>query len=258
MKIIQGKQARPRRVLCYGVHGIGKSTWAAGAEAPIVIQTEDGLDDIGVDRSPLCTSFGDVSSAFSWLLTNEHEYRTCVIDSLDWLERLVWKATCEKHGKQSIEDFGYGKGYQLALRGWQWMLDNLQALRDQRGMTIVLLAHAKISRFENPSGDSYDRYEPDLHKSVSPLLQEWCDEVFFAGYEVATIKQDEGFGRERARAIGGGDRVCHTTEMPTHLAKRRIVMPDKIGLSWAEYQRHWPGNVAGIVRDGSSKQQESK
>ena len=105
VQIIQGKQGRPRRVMLYGTHGIGKSTWAAEAPSPIFLQCEEGLDDIGVDRTPLLSTFGDVSSALSWLASNEHEYRTIVIDTLDWLERLVHDECCQKHGKNSIEEF---------------------------------------------------------------------------------------------------------------------------------------------------------
>jgi len=261
MKIIKGPQAKPRRVLLYGTHGVGKSTWAAQSPSPIFLATEEGLDDIGADRTPLLASVGDVSNCFSWLLTEKHDYRTLVIDTLDWLERLVWKQTCEKHEKRSIEDFGYGKGYVHALKGWEWILTNLQTLRNERAMNIVLLAHAKVSKFEAPDAATYDRYEPDLHKTVAPMLQEWCDEVFFASYQVATVKVEEGFGRDRFRGVGTGERQVHTCEMPSHLAKRRIALPDQLPLEWAAYQEHWPqgqkqkaGDVTGIVKDGSSKQ----
>ena len=45
---------------------------------------------------------------------------------------------------------------------------------------IVLIAHARIERFENPETESYDRYVPRLHRLASQVVQEWCDEVLFA------------------------------------------------------------------------------
>ena len=42
-QIVTGKQTLPRRVMLYGVHGIGKSTFGAMAPNPMFIQTEDGL-----------------------------------------------------------------------------------------------------------------------------------------------------------------------------------------------------------------------
>ena len=41
-----GRSHRPRRVMLYGVHGIGKSTFGASAPQPVFIQTEDGLASI--------------------------------------------------------------------------------------------------------------------------------------------------------------------------------------------------------------------
>lgn len=244
--------------MLYGTHGIGKSTWAASSPDPLFVSTEDGLDDIGVDRTPLITDFGGISSVLSQLINEDHAYKTLVIDTVDWLEKLIWSATAQKHGKRSIEDIGYGKGYAFAMQGWEWVLRSLDALREKKGMNLVLLAHACVARYSPPEADPYDRYSPDLHKSVAPLLQEWCDEVLFARYEVNTIVKDEGFGRERARAIGSGNRLVFTCEQPTHMAKRRIKMPDQIGLNWAEYQGYWPtggSDIEGVVVNGSSKKE---
>jgi hypothetical protein len=256
--VVKGKTARPRRVLLYGTHGIGKSTWASGAESPLVLATEDGLDDIGVDRSPLLRSTQELGR---WLIElggeEDHGYRTVVIDTLDWAEQLIQKATCEEHNKKSIEEFGYGKGYTLCLPRWKQLLLWLDCCRN-RGMNVVLLAHARIERFSPPDGDPYDRWQPDLHKTVSPLLQEWADEILFATYKVNTISTDEGFGKTRARAIGDGERVVYTCELPTHAAKRRIELPNELPLDWTEYRKHWPtnGNIKNVVVDGSSKKKE--
>jgi hypothetical protein len=122
------------------------------------------------------------------------------------------------------------------------------------------LSHAKVEKFSPPDSDPYDRWVPDLHKQASALVQEWCDEVLFATYQVSTIKRDEGYGATRTRAIGNADRVVHTAESPTHAGKRRITLPDTLPLDWAAYRECWPtmngqlGNVTGIVIDGHSKQ----
>lgn len=260
--IVSGKRARPRRVLLYGTHGIGKSSWAASSPKPIVLATEDGLDDVGCDRTPLLTKTADVAR---WLIDlagpEEHGYQTVVIDSLDWLEKLIWQATCEDDGKKDLESFGFGKGYVKAVNRWEKLLAMLDGCR-ARGMNVVLLAHAKIERFSPPDADAYDRWQPDLHKLAAPLLQEWADEVFFATYRVNTIQREEKFGQQRTRAIGSGERIVYTSEAPTHAAKRRISLPDTMPLDWSEYQKHWPtgvapaGDITGIVKDGHSKQRQ--
>ncbi len=234
-QIERGTRAAPRRVLLYGTHGIGKSTFGAMAERPIFIQTEDGLANIECDRFPLAAGYGDVLAALGELYIQEHEYRTVVIDSLDWLERLIWGEVCAKRGVESIEDIGYAKGYVFALTQWREVLAGLDALRNERGMQVVLIAHAQIEKFANPETDTYDRYSPRLQKLASALVQEWCDEVLFATYRVLTKTTKEGFDRKRTQGVGTGERIIRTTERPAHVAKNRLNLPDEIPLDYRVY-----------------------
>ena len=234
-QVQRGCIATPRRTTLYGVHGVGKSVFASMADKPIFIQTEDGLGNINCARLPLAGQYADVVAALSELYTEQHDYRTVVVDSLDWLERLIWTEVCEKRGVQSIEDIGYAKGYTFALTQWREVLAGLQALRNERGMMVILIAHAKIERFENPETEGYDRYSPRLHKSASAIIQEWCDEVLFATYKVHTRKVDEQFGRAQHRGIGTGERIIRTTERPAHVAKNRLNLPDEMALDYRIY-----------------------
>ena len=236
--ILTGAKPGPRRILLYGTAGIGKSTFATCAPSPIVIQTEDGLNEIDTHKFPVATSFDQVLANLAALYQEDHGYRTVVIDSLDWLERLIWAKVCATRQVASIEDLPFGKGYLFALAHWRDVLDGLTALRDRKGVTTVLIAHAKIERFENPETDSYDRFVPRLHKTATALVSEWCDEVLFASYKVFTKVSDEGFSQKRAQGIGSGERVLRCTERPSHLAKNRLNLPDELPLAWAEFAKH--------------------
>jgi hypothetical protein len=243
-RIYRGKRPAPRRVLVYGTHGIGKSTFGAQAPSPIFVQTEDGLGEIDCDKFPLASSYPDAMKALEALYSESHPYRTVVVDSLDWLERLIWAEVCRQRSVESIEDIGYGKGYVFALTHWREFLAGLDALRNDRGMTVVLIAHAKIERFENPETDSYDRYVPRLHKLASQIIQEWCDEVLFATYKVYTKQTDEGFSRKRTKGIGTGERVLYTTERPAYVAKNRLNLPEELPLDWQAYAAFFPQSHA--------------
>jgi len=230
--IQKGRAIMPRRVMLYGVHGVGKSTFGAMAEQPIFITTEEGTNDIDCDRFPLATRYADVLASLSGLYTDEHDYQTVVIDSLDWLERLIWSEVCAKRGVETIEDIGYAKGYVFALTQWREVLSGLDALRTERGMQVILIAHAAIEKFANPETDTYDRYSPRLQKLASALIQEWADEVLFATYRVHTKTTKEGFDRKRTQGIGTGERILRTTERPAHLAKNRLNLPDELPLDY--------------------------
>ena len=237
-QIHHGRRHNPPRFLIYGTEGIGKSTTAAAAPSPIFIPTEDGLDQIECASFPLATRLADVETALRTLIQENHEFETVVLDSADWLERLVWDALCEQYGVNSIEkvDGGYAKGYTHALTSWRRLLTDLNTLRNQRGMCVILLAHAKVEKFEDPEFSAYDRYSPRLHKHVTALLTEWSDAVLFATRKIITKSEDGGFGRERTIAAGlgkdGGERILRTVGSPTCVAKNRYGLPAELPLSW--------------------------
>ena len=235
LQVSTGKKQAPRRVLLYGVQGIGKSSFGAQAPGAVFLPTEDGIDDIECARFPLATSYAEFMASLASLYTEEHEYKTLVVDSLDWLEQLIWAEVCRARRIQSIEDVGYGKGYVLAVDTWRKVLDGLAAIRADRGMMIVLIAHAKIETFKNPEGDDFDRYQPRLHKFAAAVLQEWCDEVLFATYQTYTKATSTGFGQTTAKGVGSGARIMRTTERPSHQAKNRLNMPDELPFTWAAY-----------------------
>ena len=237
-QIHSGPRHAPPRLLIYGTEGIGKSTTASQAPKSIFLPTEDGLDQIDCDSFPLAKTFSDVMSAVSALYSEKHDYQTVVIDSLDWLERLVWDEVCREYGVKSIEkaDGGYAKGYTHALTQWREVLDGLDALRNERGMCVILLAHAKVEKFEDPESAAYDRYSPRLHKHAAALLTEWADAVLFATRKFRTESEDAGFNRTRSIAVplgaDGGERILRTVGGPACVAKNRYSLPVELPLTW--------------------------
>ena len=237
-KIRSGKRHSPPRLLVYGTEGIGKSTLASKAPRPIFIATEDGLDQIDCRSFPLAVTFKQVESALEALIEEDHDYQTVVIDSLDWLERLIWDALCAQYAVSSIEkvDGGYAKGYMHALTHWRKVLDDLNTLRIAKGMCVILLAHAKVEKFEDPETSAYDRYSPRLHKHANALVTEWTDAVLFATRKIIVKTEDGGFGRDRTIAAGlgtdGGERILRTTGSPSCIAKNRYGMPAELPLRW--------------------------
>jgi len=250
-RIHTGRRHSPPRVLIYGIEGIGKSSLAAQAPSPIFIATEDGLDQIDCTSFPLAKTFSDVTDALQTLIAERHDFHTVVIDSLDWLERLAWDVLCEQYGVSSIEkvDGGYQRGYSHALTHWRKVLADLDTLRRDRGMCVVLLAHAKVEKFEDPEHSAYDRYSPRLHRHVTSLVTEWADAVLFATRKLITKTEEGGFGRKRTRADGlgkdGGDRVLRCVGSPACIAKNRYELPAEMELLW---QPLMDGIIAGTTR----------
>ena len=261
MKIVRGRKIQPRRVLLYGTHGIGKSSWAAQAPDVLFLNLEDGLNDIDAAKTEHLASLDLVVEALTFLASQKHDFKWLAVDTVDWLEALIHQDVADKAGKPCIGDIKFGEGYRSAQAYWDKLLTQLDWLRTECGMGIILLAHASIEKFRDPMGDSYDRYQPALHQTAAATLQEWCDEVLFASYRVNTRTEEEGFGKKRVIAGGSGERLIRCTETPAALAKNRLTMPDVIEFNWQAYASYFPqvtptapaGNIAGVVVDGSSK-----
>lgn len=226
------RRAMSPKIVIYGPGKIGKSTFAASAPAPVGILTEDGLHNLDVQAFPVCQSLMDVYEAIGELIAQPHDFKTVFLDSLDWLEPLVHAHVCRQHGWKDIEAAGYGKGYVAAAEEWRQVLAGLDALRAERGMTVILIAHDQIKRFESPLSDGYDIYTLKLHQRASALVQEWADVIGFAQYQTFTKTTAGGFDKKQTRAIGNGERRLYVEARPAFVAGNRFGLPAELPLSW--------------------------
>jgi len=219
-------QAAPR-ILLIGVEGVGKTTAGSQCEAPIFLSAEDGLVGNGYDNIPHYTpeNWDGVLEFLRYLAEEKHDYKSLIIDTIDWLEPMLQAAVVAKYGKnkdvRSIEDFGYGKGYVIAAEEFRKALAYLDAIH-QRGILVMVNAHCHIKAFNNPLGDNYDRYEPKVSKQVGGLLKEWADAVLFANYEVSWAKEK---GASKAKGVGGQVRIVQTQHSAAWDAKNRYGLP---------------------------------
>jgi len=229
--VTKGKIKRPVCVLVYGVDGVGKTFFASGAPDPIFLGPENGTDHIDTSRFPQARSWGDVLAQVKELLTEQHSFKTLVVDTLDWLEPLLYKSICEEYKVKSIElaAGGYGKGYVEALNRWHTFIETLEDLRTKKGMNLVLIAHTQVTNFNDPQAqEAYQRYELKLHKKTADRFREYVDAVLFANWETYVSSKDD-----KVKAYGNGVRVAHTERRPGWDAKNRYGLDLKIDLSWS-------------------------
>jgi hypothetical protein len=231
--IVTGPITKPPRILLYGVDGVGKTTLAACAPAPIFIGIEDGTAKLDVPRFPEPQSWLEVLAAIDQLTDKPHAYQSVVVDTLDWLEPLCHAHCCigkrTKDGKpvETLADISWGNGPQVAQDEWRVLLSKLEYLRNARNMSVILIAHSWIKNFKNPQGDDYDRYEIKLQPKATSLLREWADIVLFATYEQYTHQLNG-----RTKGISTGARIMHSERTAAYDAKNRHGLPPTMPLDW--------------------------
>lgn len=228
--IVKKPTIKAPRMLVYAVEGLGKSTLGASTPNPIFILTEDGLGGLEVPHFPLATSSDEVLAAISSLATEQHDYQTVVIDSIDWLESIIRR---EIESKYTEAQRAYGKSVQLEGEKFREILAGLNYLRDEKGMIVMLIGHSTIKRIEPPDSEPYDRYCVKLAEKTSSLIREWCDIVAFGNYKINIRKTEGSFGKTSTRAVGNGERLLHLTEMPAWQAKNRYGITDSLPMDWA-------------------------
>ena len=228
-----------QKTVIYGPGGIGKTELAKLIKAagfnPLFLDLENRTgfvkpEDEGVipvvDRiEPIPQSFSDVRDAL-------HEeslwkgYDTVVVDSLTYLQEMTEAfvlATVEAKGGRkvdSINGYGYGDGLEHVYTKFLLVLADLDSLH-RRGKQVVCIAHECTAKVPNPAGEDFIRYEPRLQSpqsgkhSIRHKVKEWCDNLFFVGYDVAV--DEDGKGR------GAGTRTIYPCETPTHWAKSQLI-----------------------------------
>ena len=224
LPLSRGRITRPQKAVIYGPEGVGKSTLASLTPEAVFLDTEGGTHHLDVIRLDEASSWEEIKATVARLATAQHPFKSLVIDTADWLEKRLAEHLCAKANKDSIEDFGYGKGWVLLAEEFARFLSSLDALL-ARGMHVIFLAHSTVRKFEAPDqAGSYDRFELKLSKQAAPLLKEWADLVLFANFVTKVAEKDNG----KMRGVGGKERVLFTTHTAAYDAKNRHGLPDKL------------------------------
>lgn len=249
-------------VLVYGDGGAGKSTLAADMPKPIFFDLDrNGTAMLSVDRAlnsdgePIAT-WQDVKECVDWMLSNEHPYKTVVVDTVDALERLIHEHLCEKGNVESIEDYekGYGRGHAATLDEVRSFFAKLTVLQN-KGINICLIGHKKVATAKNPEGKDWERIEPKCNGKLAGFLMETLDAVLYVSHHIVLDTSKDG---RRTKAIGGDTRIVFTENSGSHFAKNRYMMPEKLRLNWNDISFHMNMTPEGLVKRIEFKLQEMK
>lgn len=243
--INRGTLPTAKKVVVYGPEGIGKTTFASQFPDPVFIDTEGSTNDYDVARFPAPSSWQMLMDEVREVKSNPGMCRTLIIDTADWAEHLCEKHVCQHGQVQSIEGFGYGKGYTYLREEFGRLLNELTDVVGT-GVNVVLTAHAQMRKFEQPDEmGAYDRWEMKLSKQVAPIVKEWANMILFCNYKTFVVKENKSAAKGKAQ---GGQRVMYTTHHPCWDAKNRYGLPEILPLDYE--------GIRGVIESGPADQQE--
>ena len=255
--IKKGPSTRPPKIMLIGQEGVGKSTAGAKMPNPVFLCGESGLVGPQFADTPSFTptSWAEALAFCEELASNPSGYKTLVIDTLDWIEPMLYThvvVAAKKNDIKHIEDFGYGKGYVIAQQEARKMLAVLDKV-NAAGMAVLILSHSQLKTVKNPEGDDYDHFESKVNTKVAGIFKEWCDAVLFARFEIYVRK--DGM---KVKAQGGTERIVQTTHSAAWDAKNRYGLPEVMDLDMSEiYTRIVSGKSSGEMLEAIKTAAES-
>lgn len=209
------KPRNDRPIICtlFAEAGMGKTTLAAMFPKPVFIRTEDGTASLvgneDVSLFPLATSTADVLGAIEALATEDHDFKTVVLDSITQLATMIEAEIVADDPKaKSINQAGggYGAGYGAAAEKHRQIREWIGALAYEKGMNVVFIGHADTETMDLPDMDQFGRYTVRMHKKSLPHYTDNVDLVAFI--RLKTFTRGDG---DKKRAISTGEReiICY-------------------------------------------------
>ncbi len=214
----------PPKMIVYGQPGVGKTTFAASADA-ILIDCENGAGAVpGLKRTPYLQSWPQMRQ---WLVeiatTPPDGVSALAIDTIDWMvQRIVEHVVLDLDSKSAgniTNTLGTAHGGYFKARDivqnivYRDLLPMLNAVTDN-GMAVILLAHAANTKMTAPEGFDLRLAAPDLPHWIAPPFIEWADAVLYASRD-------------------GDRRTLLTQGTNVILAKNRYDLPAELPLSWS-------------------------
>lgn len=250
---------KPPMITIVGAPGSGKTSLAGMFPSPVFIQAEDSevvfeqweqsvrpkfmphIQRSNVERGILPKE--QVMSQLRWLMTEEHDRKTLVIDTTSTMSTKFETQLCQMHGVDNVADAcgGYHKGF-IALSEWhREVREACDTIRKHKNMTIIFLSHLGINKIKSaPDADEYAVYSLDMHSALAKAYINEVDCVFYIKKRLAiegAEKDRKGRITKYGKAIDTGERILITSgdgKFGYVEAKNRYSMPGEIELNLGE------------------------
>lgn len=244
--------------------GAGKTSLAGTFPDVIFIQAEDAStvfenwdDDVKPAMLPVLpksakdaagnitvSTKNEIMTQLRALATEEHDYKTVVIDGLTSLNSKFEAEIALRDNVTNVADAagGFHKGY-VEIAQWHYdIMYACEVLKRRKGMAIVFLAHLGTQKIKNSPDESaeYCVYGMEMHPKSSAVYINNSDMVGYIKKEAfitGTTTDKKGQVTKYGRAMQTGERILITNgdgQTGYIAAKNRYGMPNEIPLPFGE------------------------
>lgn len=253
-------------ILFAGQEGSGKTTAAVALVEQfggVIIPTESGLQ-AATDRD--ITAFPVLPKAtpqkpeaflealfecFEWCWDNMKAGEVLVLDTVSVMCQRIEQTVLNRYGESNIAACagGYGKGFLEIRREVMEIIDELNAIRKELDVAIVLTSHMEAGVLKNsPDVEAALCYQLRIDPKSASLFREQAHAVLCIGFDTVvtgTETDNKGKVKTAGRIVKNSRRhlICDAS-IPAYsqLAKNRYNMPAKI--VFPENDLDWLDNIA--------------
>lgn len=224
------------KIVVYAKSGMGKTTLASMVPNPIFIGVDDGGRRIRNPKTGEAVRAVTGVSSFADIREVLHQDElfpvgsTIVLDTITKAEALaeqyLFQTVKTERGERvdSIEGYGYGKGYKHLLDAIRLLLSDFEP-HVRRGVNVLLIAQEGQATVANLAGADYVQDGPKLSNaakfSVRTEVCEWVDHVLRIGHpDVQVVKDNKN--AIKGKVVGATTRAIYTEPELYFLAKNRM------------------------------------
>lgn len=219
--VIKKPVPTPPKGIVYAAFGVGKSTFLGNINNSLLVDCENGAGTIPCQRTPYLETWPEIESWLTALEKEDHGYQVVGIDTLDWLVRRLEEHVTGRQLTQTLNKShgGYGNGKHVMKNYiYQVLLPSFNRIVN-RGIALILLAHAKRTEVTDTDGITTEKTAPDIPDDYLNTFVEWADFCCLGQMDV------EG-KRVLVTGSGGPSRA---------MVKNRYHMPPVIDMTWPSF-----------------------
>jgi hypothetical protein len=231
------------RLVIYADTKAGKTTTASQAPAPLFIGTDDGFRRLPVSGLDAPESWPGFMDQLRMAVAEGpgEGHQTLVIDTLNGVADLCAQYVCDQHfsgkwadAKNGFLAWGGHQGWAAVSEEMKQMIPLMDQLVDQ-GFWVILLAHQKVEKVQDPLEGEYDRYSPAVHRNVWSRFAAWADAILRISFDAGMEEDKNG----KRKVICDGTRILRCAASSAEVAGTRAgyELPATMALSWENIEQ---------------------